>query len=77
MIAWAESKKPEIDVHESTKIFKINHAGNSDNDWLKKWKLWIMGERTVKGTNYPPRKPSQGDIYREIYKRMKERENSE
>jgi hypothetical protein len=77
MIRWAESKKPEIDVQESTEKFKIHHADNVSDDWLKKWKLWIMGERTVKGTNYPPRKPSQGDIYREHYKRMKERENSE
>ncbi len=36
-----------------------------------------MGERTVKGTNYPPRKPSQGDVLREIARRMKERENSD
>ncbi|MEJ7861046.1 MAG: hypothetical protein WKF90_05350 [Pyrinomonadaceae bacterium] len=77
MIAWAEDKKPEIDVHESTEKFKIHHADNVSNDWLKKWKLWIMGEKTVKGTNYPPKKPSQGDVLRELARRMVERENSD
>jgi hypothetical protein len=77
MIAWAESNKPEIDVHESTKIFKIHHADNVSEDWSKKWKSWIMRERTAKGTTYAPKKPSKGDVYRELARRMIERENSE
>jgi hypothetical protein len=77
MIAWAESKKPEIDVHESTEKFKIHHADNVSDDLLKKWRLWIMGERTVKGTNYPPKKPSQMDEYAKLAIWMKRPRDSE
>lgn len=56
MIGWAESKKPEIDVHQSTEIFKIHHADNVSDDWLKKWKSWIMRERTAKGIELSSRK---------------------
>ncbi len=66
MIGWAESKRPEIDVHESTEKFKINHADNSDKDWLKKWQLWIMNERAAKGTSYAPGKPSQMEEYAKL-----------
>ncbi len=65
MIAWAEDKKPDIDVQDSTEKFKIYHAGNSIKDWFGKWQLWIIQERATKGNGYTSGKPSQADIFRE------------
>jgi hypothetical protein len=65
MIAWAETKKPGIDVQNSTDIFKIKHGGNYRKDWFNEWQLWIMRERAVKGTGYTSGKLSQADIFRE------------
>ncbi|MCA1626004.1 MAG: hypothetical protein LC778_19850 [Acidobacteria bacterium] len=66
MVAWAENKKPEIDVHDSTDKFKIYHADNLSKHWLKKWQIWIRNERTVKGTSYTSGKKSRADTLREV-----------
>ena len=66
MIGWAEDKKPEIDVHESTEKFKIDNADKVNNDWLKKWRMWIMNERTTKTTYNPSGESSRTVEFRKM-----------
>jgi hypothetical protein len=66
MIGWAEERNPEVDVHKATEKFEIYHADSSSKDWLKKWRMWILSEKSSNGTNQRTEE-SQMDIYKRIY----------
>jgi len=63
MRAWAKSNNPDIDIDMSTNVFKTYYELKKSEDWLGKWKMWILRERPTKGGST---KKSNMDIYREV-----------
>lgn len=47
MRAWAEANvQPGVDIDRATEKFRVYNYGKYDKNWLAKWQLWMMNERT-------------------------------
>jgi hypothetical protein len=67
MIGWAKHNKPDIDVHNTTEKFKLYHADKTNKDWLTKWQLWIISEKTTETTYNPSGESSRTVEFRKMY----------